>query len=162
LLLAAGATIALLLVLTVSSSDHREAAAAYVVLIGSLALLALARLIPEEAPPGLPSLFEAEDPRTQPGSLAELEQLRLRLASSQASALDFHHRLRPPLFDVARARLARGYGVDPSRDPERARALLGEAAWELLRPDRDPPRDTRERGIRLRELQSLIETLEKL
>lgn len=158
--LAAFATFFLFLVLTASRHHHREALAAYVLLMGSLALVSLLHLVQSAAPTAVPSLFERSAARAGAPPLVELEQLRYRLATSQSSAFDFHFRLRPRLFGLAAARLERRYGIDPSRQPERARAVLGEQVWELLRPDREPPRDIREPGLTRRELRLLIEALE--
>jgi hypothetical protein len=156
------ATSWLLLALTASSRHHREALAAYVLLLGSLVLLSLLRLLRRALPAVRPSLFEKTGARGGPPVLVELEQLRSRLASSQSSAFEFHYRLRPHLVSLAAARLERRHGVDLSRHPERARALLGEQAWGLLRPDWEPPRDLRQRGLTRHELRLLIETLETI
>ncbi len=157
----AAATLALLLVLTLVQGHHREAGAAYTLLVGSLASATLARVVREAAPPRARSLFERTPPAPRPVSLPELEQLRLRVASAQTSAHEFHHRLRPRLYEVVELRLAR-HGIDAGRHPEIARARVGDDAWELLRPDRPAPSDIRERGVSLAELRSLIEAVESL
>ena len=40
--------------------------------------------------------------------------------------------------------------------------MLGEDAWELLRPDRPEPRDRDAPGIPLRRLRTVVDTLEQL
>ena len=52
--------------------------------------------------------------------------------------------------------------VDFARRPEAARRLLGDDAWELLRPDRPEPADHNDPGIPMRRLRAVIATLERL
>jgi hypothetical protein len=66
-------------------------------------------------------------------------------------------RLLPLLREIATARL----GFEPARSPERARALLGDDAWELLRPDRPVPVDRNAPGVTQRQLERCIEALER-
>ena len=53
-------------------------------------------------------------------------------------------------------------GFELERRPEAARALLGEDAWELLRPDRPPPEDRHGPGVPPRRVAALIERVESL
>src|SRR5207237_10917002 len=50
---------------------------------------------------------------------------------------DLHYRLRPLLRQIAGERLYGRYGLELDRDPDRARALLGEGLWERVRPERE-------------------------
>jgi hypothetical protein len=66
------------------------------------------------------------------------------------------------LREAAAARLAAGHNVDLARRPDAARKLLGEDVWQLLRPDRPQPVDHDAPGIPMRQLRSVVDTLEKL
>lgn len=102
----------------------------------------------------------------QDNPVDEVEQFRTlerRLSLASSSAYDLHFRLRPLIREIARARLARQHGVDLDREPEQARALVGNGrVWELIRPDREPPEDRHARGWSEYELESLMEELEGL
>jgi hypothetical protein len=93
---------------------------------------------------------------TSPG-LASLDRL---LSLSLANAEDVHLRLRPLVTDIARQRLADHTGVRLDTDAEAASALLGDATWELVRPDRPPPADRRGRGLAPEQLRAIVESLE--
>ncbi|HZG48987.1 MAG TPA: hypothetical protein VEY90_05660 [Thermoleophilaceae bacterium] len=121
-------------------------------------LVALAGRLPANA-----NVFEsalrppvAGDPH--PAQLVRLERV---VTWSSASALDAHNRLRPVLTEIAAARLARR-GLNLEREPAEARRLLGATTWELLRPDRPPPRDRGEPGLEARELEQILDALEEL
>jgi hypothetical protein len=105
-------------------------------------------------PPRQP--FSEEQDRERWGGLAELENA---VEFAISSGFDLHHRLRPQLRQIAAQRLARA-GVDLDRDPERAQALVGPDAWELLRPERpEPPR--RSRGTSVAALDRIVADLER-
>jgi hypothetical protein len=111
----------------------------------------------------LPSVF---DPPAQtspmPHRLPELERVEREVTLAAASAFDVHFRLRPTLRDAAATLLAAGRGVALDRQPERARQLLGEEVWELVRADREPPADPRGPGLDRARLERVIASLESL
>lgn len=92
---------------------------------------------------------------------ARLEQLERYVRFSISNGFDCHVYLRPPLRDAARRRLAERSRVDLDRDPERARAILGGPAWELLRPDRPEPSRTGP-GWRPEALEAVVQRVEDL
>jgi hypothetical protein len=100
-------------------------------------------------------------PREQPVRPADLVRLERLVVTGRSSAGDVHQRLRPVLQEVAAARL-RPHGVRLNRNPEQARALLGDELWELVRTDRPRPADPRAPGISLEQLGSAITHLEQL
>jgi len=53
-------------------------------------------------------------------------------------------------------------GVDVAREPERARVLLGNELWELVRPDRSPPLERMGPGIDEGRLRRAVSALEHL
>jgi hypothetical protein len=79
-----------------------------------------------------------------------------------ANAGSAYHRLLPQLRAAAAARLASRHGVELDRRPDAARALLGEEAWEWLRPDRPEPADRFGRGVPRERVAALIERVESL
>jgi hypothetical protein len=92
---------------------------------------------------------------------AQLVRLERTVDWSGSNAMDAHTRLRPVLVEIAEARLAR-HGVRLERDVAEARRLLGPIAWELVRPNRPPPRDRDAPGVARRELEEILDALEAL
>ena len=70
-----------------------------------------------------------------------------------------HRRLRPLLRELAAARLRRR-GVQLDHDGDRARELLGDELWEIVRPGRPMPADRFGPGLSGSELRRLVERLE--
>ena len=52
--------------------------------------------------------------------------------------------------------------ANEQRPPEQAQALLGDAAWSWLHPDRPEPRDRWAPGPALAELTAVVDALEKI
>ncbi|HKC78106.1 MAG TPA: hypothetical protein VKB70_06950, partial [Gaiellaceae bacterium] len=92
----------------------------------------------------------------------ELLRVDRELELGIASAGSAHHSLLPRLRAAAASRLASRHGVDLERQPDAARALLGEHAWSLLRPDRPEPSDRFARGIPREHVAALIDEVESL
>jgi type IV secretory pathway TrbD component len=90
-----------------------------------------------------------------------LEELEHAVEFAGSTAFDFHFRLRPHLVRAATAGLER-HGVELGRQPERARQLLGEEAWELVRPDRAAPERRNAPGMELGRLQRVVDRLDAL
>jgi hypothetical protein len=92
-----------------------------------------------------------------------LEQLRRvddTLTAARASDAGVERDLRPLFRAIAATRLARR-GVDVDRDPEDARAILGEELWELVRSGRSRS-NAFPGGVSIAGLQGLIERLERI
>jgi len=154
------ATVGLVVLVLIQPGWLDIAVRVYALFVAALALLlgvgALRRAYPATRPllqpqPSLP-------PGERPSSLTRLES---DVALGSANALDLHYRLRPRLHRVARERLARR-GIALERDPERARLVLGEETWSLVREDRLPPSDRRAVGLSLAALGSVVESLERI
>jgi hypothetical protein len=153
----------LLIGLVLTFPGRRETfAGIYVLALGAVAVapvlaslhsLALVRSerSPFERPPERP-------PRPEP--LAELERIDRALVLAASSSFDVHHRLRPLLRELASERLYASHGVELDREPERARALLGDELWEIVRPTREL--DRHGPGIPLAESARLVEAVERL
>jgi len=97
-----------------------------------------------------------------PGQPEELLHMEREIVLGSADADHAHRRLLPLLRATASARIAARHGFELERRPEAARALLGEDAWELLRPDRPEPEDRHAPGLPRKTIVALIERVEAL
>ena len=157
----APATIALVVVAVVAPGRVELALRIYALLVAVvvivLALLALRRAFPPE------TALAAAGPRRrssqQPASLARAEN---EVALAVASTFDLHYRLVPRLRDTAAGLLASRRHVSLEASPDTARAVLGEEAWELVRPDRPAPQDRLASGIERERLARVVDALEAI
>jgi hypothetical protein len=135
----------------------------YVLTLGGLAVLCVVTWLRRALPPtGDSSLQRAlERPRLARRQLPELARLERELYIGAAQAFDLHYRVRPVLREIALARLAeRGLRLDSGG--EAVCEALGDEAWELVRPDREPPLDRHGGGIGFEGLERLVARLEGL
>jgi hypothetical protein len=79
-----------------------------------------------------------------------------------SAAFDVHFRLRPTVTELATELLSSRRGIDLRRDPEDARAVLGEDVWSLVEPDRVAPTDRHARGLDEDEADRLLTALERI
>jgi hypothetical protein len=162
--LGAFATVGLAVALGLTASRDRALAVyAYLLLLSALLVLRLVR----RTHAGLPSAdAEALVPRARPRREEppiQLNELVRAVAMSRLTALDVHYRLRPLVRTIAAARLSQRHGADLDREPERARDILGDGAvWQLVRPDRPEPEERLARGIRVSDLERVVDELEAL
>jgi hypothetical protein len=89
-------------------------------------------------------------------------RMEREIALGSSTAANLHRRLLPLLREVAATRLAARHHVDMERRPEEARRLLGDDAWDVLRPDRPEPLDPSGAGMPVRKIEALVGTLERL
>jgi hypothetical protein len=136
-LLAVVATLVLIAVAELRPDRRPLAVAAWLLLLGALAVRLLLRWLLLAYPRPGPSPFDAALAArpAPPRPPAELERLARLLALSSASAVHAHTRLRPELRRVAADRLSWTRGIELDADADAARAAVGEAAWPLVRPD---------------------------
>jgi hypothetical protein len=131
-------------------------------LIVSVAVLGCAlRALVRAFPPSTP--LRKASGRSERGSAAPetLERIEQEAILGVAGAFELHHRLRPRLRDLAAGLLATRRRLSLDKDPEGARAVLGEDTWELVRPDRPPPEDRLARGLPAARLRAVVESLER-
>jgi hypothetical protein len=130
----------------------------YVLALAGLLMIAIVAALPSRGR----SAFEAALRRPPPDERRppQLERVERTVTLGVANSFDFHARLRPLLREVAAARLATARGIE--LDSPAGRAAVGEEAWELLRPDREPPADRFTAGPDERRLRRLVEFLETL
>jgi hypothetical protein len=168
-LLALLATGAYIVAFLFAGSSRRGATAAYLLVLGTLALIALAGRLSSLAPARTSSIFPSARPLAQrlPALRrryrpTDLELLEGRLLVSGRSAVDLHSRLRPMLREIAAARLQRRHGIALDRDVDASRALLGDELWEVVRPDRPVPADRGAPGPGLDGIAPMIARLEEV
>jgi hypothetical protein len=118
-------------------------------------LLALHRAYPDETALGQPPRRVVR--RMPPPSLGRIEH---ETALAIAGSFDLHFHLVPRLRAIAAGLLTSRRNVSLEEAPETAREVLGENAWELVRPDRPAPEDRLAKGIPPRELAHVVDALE--
>lgn len=135
----------------------------WLVVVLAAALLALVAAI-RGSVGSPPSVFDSAFARPQAGApgFVDLARLGREVSMATGSVYDLHFRLRPTLRALAAGLLRFRRGVELDRRPERARELLGEETWELVRADRAAPANRRGPGITQAELDRVLTTLERL
>jgi hypothetical protein len=136
----------------------------FLLVVGGLVLETLVRATAAAQPAEPLSEFEkALRRRRPPDSRVEaLARLEDQVSLAVASALDLHVRLLPALREAAGELLLTRRGVDLEADPEAARAVLGDDAWALLRPDLGAPADRFGKGISPARLRALVDAVEAI
>lgn len=158
------ATAALAFVLLTFPGRSGIAVRIYELALAAFALALLVVAVRRAQPPAARSPFDAGLRRPRPGrsTLPELERLQREVTLATSTAFDVHVRLRPHLRRIAAHVLASRRGVRLDDQPDAARALLGEATWELVRADRPPPPDRNARGLTAAELREVVASLERV
>jgi hypothetical protein len=92
----------------------------------------------------------------------ELLEIEGRVSLARVSAFDHQSRLRPLLREIALHRLAAGHNLDVTREPDRARSLLGVELWNEVQPA-SPSRDLRDSpGPTLAMILRMVENIEAI
>ncbi|MGH7697758.1 MAG: hypothetical protein ACRENV_03675 [Candidatus Dormibacteria bacterium] len=128
----------------------------YVLALAALVIYYLVLDLHHEAP--LPEPADAEAGFAAGQLPAELGTIQDLLRASRSSRADFDREVRPLLREVARDRLLT-QGISLPQDRERAAALLGPVATMAILEE-GPSQWGGNRGPRLAQLQSLLDTLE--
>jgi hypothetical protein len=158
------ATISLAALLQLAPTQRPFVLAVYLLIMAAVAVQLLVTWLRLTYPAPPASAFDAALAARPipPRPPAELDRLARLLSLSSASALHAHTRLRSELRPVAADRLRWSLAVDLDRDPDAARAALGEPGWELLaRDQRDLP-NREAPGLPLAALAELIANLERI
>ena len=135
---------------------------AYGLVVCAAALWVAVRGLGRSYPPARP-LRPARAPRAgRPPVPRALAQLENAAALGVADPLDLHVRLRPQLRRLAEELLETRRGISLDDEPERARALLGDETWELVRRDRPPPDESAPRRMPPAALERVVVSLEGL
>jgi hypothetical protein len=158
------ATVALMAAVVFVPGRKELALHVYLLVLATLALAWLVRLVRRAHPVAAASPFDLglRERVEHPARLPELARLEREVSLATNTAFDLHFRLRPVLRRITAQLLAARRGVDLDGDPEAARGLLGEEAWEVVRPEREAPRDRSGPGIDLSSLRAIVASLEAL
>jgi hypothetical protein len=101
-------------------------------------------------------------PSRQPATPPLLVKIERELSMGTETAFDTHARLRPLVTTLASGILLDRHGVDLEKTPERARELVGENVWALVRPDATLPDDRSLPGMPLAAVEQAVDDLERL
>ena len=114
--------------------------------------------------PSVPSPFEGSLRRHQPSAErpSSLSRLEREVSMAGSAAFDVHFRLRPVITELATELLSSRRGIELERDPEQARAALGDDVWELVRSDRPQPAERHGSGIDEAGLGRVVTALERV
>ena len=129
------ATLVLVLVLDLGAKRRGLVVAVYLDVLCALALVGVASSVRGS----LPAARELHRNRARkrverlerPQQLAWLER---QVGDAREAGFELPAQFRPFVRSIAAAALARRHGVLLERDPERARELVTERVWELIRP----------------------------
>lgn len=157
-------TVALIVLVLVLPGRRELIAHVYALAVAAVALLYLVRAVRAAHPAAGPSSFDAATRRRafQQERIPELERVEREVALGIATAFDLHYRLRPAVRRTAAELLAARRGIDMNDDSDAARRVLGEEAWEIVRSDREPPRDRFAPGADVASLRAVVASLEAL
>ncbi len=157
-------TLVLAIALLAAPGRSELAIHVYVLLIAAFGLGHLLAALREALPPRRPSPFDAAlRQRARPVTrIPELERMEREVSLGLATAFDFHYRLRPHLRRAAVELLAARRGIELDASPEAARRALGDEAWDIVRGDREPPRERFDPGLDIGSLGLAVTALEKL
>lgn len=122
-----------------------------------LGVLGLRRAYPPLAP--LSRVAPKPSRRRHPPTLARIED---EVALGVAGSFDLHYHLAPRLRAIADGLLASRHRVSLETQPEESRRILGDEAWQLIRPDRPAPEDRLARGVAPEELRRVVDSLEAI
>lgn len=157
------ATAGVVIALFVAGWSHGLVLLAYVLFVGAVAVIALARRLRSVLPPAdqfARLLAERPGPAEAAG---QLRSIRRALSAAGRSQAELHSRLAPMVHEIAAARLSRRHGVDLDREPERARRLIGDGRlWELLTPGHGPADGPLGSGWSRQDLEELLNELERI
>jgi hypothetical protein len=146
--------------LLVRPGDRSHAVDVYLLYLGAILLLILARTTS-----GRDRRRKAIQPRADGASekrLPELVRIEREIVLATGSGFDRQMRVGPLMRDIARHRLWTRRGIDLDEQPERARELVGEDLWALLRAGRPEPNSRYMPGADIAELRRILDRIEKV
>jgi hypothetical protein len=158
--LAAVGAVPLVAFLLVLPGDRSRALDVYMLFLGAVLLLLLARATADRG-----RRWKPIPPRSERNSnprLPELVRIEREVMLATGSGFDRQMRVGPLMRDIARHQLWTRRGVELEEEPERARELLGEEIWSLLRAGRPEPNSRYAPGADLAELRQMLARIEKV
>jgi hypothetical protein len=158
------AAVVLVVLLAIPKLSTSRALAIWVVVVAAFLLVVLVRHSRAHGGPKAAHRFEAalRERNSTASPPEELVRMERELVLGSADADHAQRRLLPLMRTAAAARIAARHGFELERRPEEARALLGDDAWELLRPDRPEPADRHGRGVPEARIAAAIARIEAL
>lgn len=125
----------------------------------AVAALAVGRVVRmARAPVSQPVAVADDSDEPAPRGVHELIALEHRLSWGSVDAERFESRVRPLLVRIAAERLRLRHGIDHTRQPDRARSILGDRLWQLMTEPTDPNR----RAPSQRALRRIVEGIERI
>jgi hypothetical protein len=161
-------TVASVILLTTAMAVPRYAQASaqiFVIVLGALVIRLLVRAVRVATSAPGPFPFDQalhEPPEQEIPRATEPDRIAFEVGASTYRALELHHRFRRRLRRLAADRLTVEHGVDLDADRDAARSLLGEEAWDLLRPDHEPPEDRFGPGMPIEDIRRIVTAVEDL
>ena len=157
-------TLVLAIVLLAAPGRAELAVHVYVLVLAAVGLGHLLAALRAALPPRRPSAFDAALNRRGRSEqrIPELERMEREVSLGLATAFDLHYRLRPRLRRIAAELLAARRGIELDASPDAARRALGDDAWEIVRGDREPPRERFAAGLDIASLRTAVSALEAL
>ncbi len=155
-------TLVLVAVAVLAPGRRELAARIFALLVAGATLALLLGALRRSYPATAPLRRRAPVRRFRPEPPRALERLEHETSLGVDGAFELHYRLRPRLRTLALGLLASHSGISLDREPERARRLLGEETWELVRHDRPPPEDRLAGGLPLPTLRKVVDSLEQI
>ena len=163
-ILAAAVAAVVVLVIVLAAVPDRRALALQVYAFGLCAIVLLWLISRTGAARGERSTFDearrADSDDDSP--LADLAKIEREVTLGVANAYDLHYRLRPRIRAIVASRLADRRGIDLERQPDAAEAAVAPVVWELVRPDRLPPRDRHGPGLGVVRLREVMDGLDRI
>lgn len=153
--------IPLMVVLVIWTGDRSLALDAYVLYLGAVALLVLARVTrgPAAEAGTPPDRRRSETNNSTPSELARIER---EVVLATGSEFDQHMRIKPLLQSAVDHRLWTRRGIGLEESPGRAQEALGPEVWELVKPGPPDPNARYLRGLDLVGLRRALDTIESL
>jgi hypothetical protein len=160
--------LASVILLTAALSVPRYAGASaqiFVIVVGALVIRLLVQAVRVATSAPGPFPFDQalrQPPEREIPRAREPDRIAFEVGAATHRALELHHSFRRRLRRLAADRLAAEHGVDLDADRDAARSLLGAEAWDLLRPDHEPPEDRFGPGMPVEDITKIVTTIEDL
>jgi len=161
-------TLASVVLLTAALAIPRYAGASaqiFVIVVGGLVIRLLVQAVRVATSAPGPFPFDQalhQPPEREIPRAREPDRIAFEVGAATQRALELHHSFRRRLRRLAADRLAAEHGVDLDADGDAARSLLGAEAWDLLRPDHEPPEDRFGPGMPVEDVTKIVTAVEDL
>ena len=155
--------VALAPALALANQRHGLALLVYTLVVAGFILALLVDFLNRSLPRKAFSWPPRTRTRIEPQPIKQFEKIERALVAASWNESHLYASLRPLVREIVTARLRRHHRIDLEREPERARAVIGDGyAWSLARPERKPPLGPGGRGWSRSELKNLLDELEAL